>query len=220
MPQPTTSDTGSSQPSPSGRLSGSSRLEAFSDGVFAIAITLLVLDLRVPEGKSAEGHFFEVLAAAWESYLAYLASFLIIGAVWLTHHAMFSRIQRTDNTLVQRNLLELLLTSLLPFPVAVVSSSFREGTGDDQRVAVVFFAAVSLALSLSWYWTCGHIQKSAFLLTDPADITWVRADRRLQLLGAAPSAIAVPVALFSPIASLAILAATPVLYLLSLKRSQ
>ena len=75
------------------RLPSAGRVEAFSDGVIAIAITLLVLDLRAPQAK---GRFLHDLGAEWPSYAAYLATFLIIGTIWLTHHSLFTRVARVD----------------------------------------------------------------------------------------------------------------------------
>lgn len=78
------------------------RLEAFSDGVFAIAITLLVLDIRVPLSNAALGR---ALLNLWPSYLAYAISFIVIGAIWINHHAMFERVVRTDQTFLLLNVL-------------------------------------------------------------------------------------------------------------------
>src|SRR4051812_9288891 len=95
------------------------RMEAFSDGVFAIAITLLVIELHVPTGHEglAAG-----LAEEWPRYLGYLVSFAFIGGVWMAHSNMTSFIKAVDATLMRLNLLLLLLVSLLPFTTAVVAT--------------------------------------------------------------------------------------------------
>src|SRR3954470_17218264 len=93
------------------------RLEAFSDGVFAIAITLLVLDLTVP--STAEAHEIGLgaaLAAEWPTYFAYLVSFLVIGVIWINHHTMFTLVSRVDRRVLFVNLSLLLTISVIPFP--------------------------------------------------------------------------------------------------------
>ena len=94
------------------------RLDAFSDSVFAIAITILVLEIKVPLELRHLGHDPE---HEWPDYLAYVTSFLTIGGVWIAHHRLFSRVRAIDATMVQLNLLLLLLTAFLPFPTAVLA---------------------------------------------------------------------------------------------------
>src|SRR5438876_4788386 len=96
------------------------RLETFSDGVFAIAITLLILDVRVPSGPDSLTHR---LLHTWPEYLAYAISFLVIGIMWANHHAIFRLIERTSHSLVVANLFLLLLVAFIPFPTAVVGRS-------------------------------------------------------------------------------------------------
>ena len=88
------------------------RLETFSDGVFAIAITLLALDLPRPQGDDV----WHALAHSWESYASFLISFLTIGIIWLNHHALFDRVTRADRTLQMLNVLLLLWVSIIPWP--------------------------------------------------------------------------------------------------------
>ncbi len=89
------------------------RTEAFSDGVFAIAITLLVLDLSIP---ATEFHdLWAAIAGEWPAYLAYVTSFLTIGGIWLTHHGIFARVEYVDRLLMTLNLLLLMAVSFLPF---------------------------------------------------------------------------------------------------------
>ena len=107
------------------RLSESSRVEAFSDGVFSIAITILVLELAVP---AIRGGFASKLADEWASYVAYLAAFGSIGVLWMGHHTAFTRIRAVDSGLLWRNLVLLLTVSVVPFPTAVIASAFRVGT--------------------------------------------------------------------------------------------
>ena len=104
------------------RLTGSTRVEAFSDGVLAIVITLLVLNLRAPDKP---GEMLTQLLDQWPAYLAYLASFGYVGVIWVNHHQLFTRIAAVDPGMLWRNLALLLVTSVLPFPTAVLSSAFQ-----------------------------------------------------------------------------------------------
>jgi uncharacterized membrane protein len=122
---------------------GVGRLEAFSDGVLAIVITLLILDVKVPAG--ATGHLGAQLVWMWPHYTAYLLSFLVVGTVWLNHHAVVQCLTRTNHTVQLLNLLLLLSVSVLPWPTAVLSDYLREGTRADQRVTVALYG-VSLSL--------------------------------------------------------------------------
>lgn len=122
------------------RLLGTDRMEAFSDGVFSIAATLLVLDIAIrPPGTPLE----QVLKA-WPSYLAYLASFLTIGAAWLGHTALTDRLVRTDPLLLRINLLLLLVVAFLPFPTKLVAGALHhEGS---ERVFVTMYGLTLLAI--------------------------------------------------------------------------
>ncbi len=100
------------------------RVETFSDAVFAIAITLLVLQLRVEDGP---GSLADRLGDQWPLYVTYLLSFFNIGTVWLNHHSIFSRLRGVDHGLVLLNLLLLLVVSVLPFPTQVLGDALQEG---------------------------------------------------------------------------------------------
>ncbi|MEY2475459.1 MAG: potassium channel family protein [Actinomycetota bacterium] len=112
------------------------RLETFADGVFAIAVTLLVLDIRLPEG---DGSLADRLGDAWPAYVAYALSFITIGIMWANHHSIFELIDRTSHGLIVANLLLLLMVAFLPFPTKVLGDYLREG-GHDQNVAAVFYS--------------------------------------------------------------------------------
>ena len=112
------------------------RLETFSDGVFAIAITLLILDVRLPEGHAT---LSEKLADTWPAYVAYVISFLIIGIMWANHHGIFRLIDRTSHGLVVANLLLLMCVAFIPFPTAVLSEHLST-SGTDQTTAAIFYS--------------------------------------------------------------------------------
>src|SRR5213593_915772 len=98
--------------------SETSRIEAFSDGVFAIAITLLILDVHVP--TISQGNLGSALTRQWPTYVAYLISFSFIGIMWVNHHRLFNHIRRSDNGLLFSNLLLLLGVTIVPFPTSLL----------------------------------------------------------------------------------------------------
>ena len=122
------------------------RLEAFSDGVFAIAITLLVLEIRLPGGSATLAH---KLVDTWPSYVGYLISFVTIGIMWANHHAIFRLIARTTHGLMVGNLLLLLTVAFLPFPTNVLAEHLRHA-GPDQRTAMVFYSATFILIAIGF----------------------------------------------------------------------
>ena len=133
-------------------LRRTARLEAFSDGVFAIAITLLVLDLAVPVTKTSEQHLLDAIGDQWPGYLGYLVSFSTVGALWLGHNAITDYLDRTDTTLLRLNLLLLFFVSFLPFPTRLLSEYIRSDQAE--RVAVTFYGLTLLVAGalLSVFW--------------------------------------------------------------------
>lgn len=121
-----------------------SRLEAFSDGVFAIAITLLVLEISVPE--SDFDNLWQGIADQWPSYLAYATSFITIGGLWLAHHAIFRRLASADVVVMRLNILLLMLVSFLPFPTRLVAEAIHLTSAE--RAAVIFYGLVLLSISV------------------------------------------------------------------------
>jgi uncharacterized membrane protein len=147
------------------------RLEAFSDGVFAIAVTLLVLDLAV--SGQAGHHLLHSLVDLWPSYLAYVVSFATIGAAWLGHNAITEYLERTDAAFVRLNLLLLLLVSFLPFPTRLLADYI--GQDRPERVAVTFYG-ISLLLASTLLMVLWRYAVRAHLVRPDA------ADEEIQLL--------------------------------------
>ena len=119
------------------------RLEAFSDGVFAIAITLLIIEVGVPhleEGQSL-GH---ALRDLWPSYFGYALSFVTIGVMWINHHALFKDIDRVDHPLLVLNLLLLLCIAFVPFPTAVLAEFLRD---DENALAATVAYGVTFTIT-------------------------------------------------------------------------
>ena len=124
------------------------RLEAFSDGVFAVAITLLVLGLSV---SANHGHLARALGREWPHYATYVVSFLTIGIIWMNHHAQFDRIDHADRTLMVLNLFLLMFVTLIPFPTGLLATYLHAGT--DEHVAAAVYAGTLLAMSIAFFST-------------------------------------------------------------------
>jgi uncharacterized membrane protein len=154
------------------------RVEAFSDGVFAIAITLLVLGLAVPPAGKEHGDLGRVLARAWPSYAAYLVSFLIIGIIWVNHHAMFRLIARADRPLLFMNLGLLAIVAVIPFPTGVLAAYIRHGPVDAHLAAALYsvtMLAMSVAFVTMWLWVT---RAGTSLLHEGIDRAAARASAR------------------------------------------
>jgi uncharacterized membrane protein len=123
---------------------GTGRLEAFIDGIFAIAITLLVLEIGVPESDFE--NLWKGIADQWPSYLGYATSFLTIGALWGIHHGIFRRLARADAMVMRINLLLLMLVSFLPFPTKLVAEAIDLTSAEG--AAVIFYGLVLLSISV------------------------------------------------------------------------
>ena len=135
---------------------GTGRLEAFSDGVFAIAITLLVLEISVPE--SDFDNLWKGIVDQWPSYLAYATSFITIGGLWAMHHAIFRRLASADGVVIRLNILLLMLVSFLPFPTKLVAEAIHLTSAE--RAAVIFYGLVLLSISIVtavlWRYVVSH----------------------------------------------------------------
>ncbi len=127
------------------------RIEAFSDGVFAIAITLLVLDLKVPHDLPEMTGLFWALLNQWPAYLAFVTSFATIGVMWVNHNRLFALIKRSDHSLLLLNGLLLLFVTFVPFPTAIVAEYVQ---GRDQHVAAMVysgtFTVLAIVFNLLW----------------------------------------------------------------------
>ena len=136
--------------------SETTRTEAFSDGVFAIAITLLILEVKVPR-HMPEGKLWEALVEQWPSYLAFLTSFFTIGVMWINHHRLFTLIRKCDDALLFINLMLLLGVTWVPFPTALLA----EYVGHDGAWigAVVYsgsFFVIAILFQVLWRYSTGR----------------------------------------------------------------
>jgi len=120
------------------------RVEAFSDGVFAIAITLLVLTFRDPQRGESLHH---ALLHQWPSYIAYVVSFVTVGIMWVNHHTVMQQIGRVDRTFLLITVVFLMFVAFVPFPTRMVAEFIRT---DDGRAAALFYGIAFTCTALSW----------------------------------------------------------------------
>jgi uncharacterized membrane protein len=128
-------------------LSKTARIEAFSDGVFAIAITLLILEIKVPDVHQLEDGLLDALFDKWPSYLAFFIGFFTILVCWINHHYMFDRIKTSSHSLILVNSLTLFAVTFVPFPTAILSEAFIAG---DLQTAVQFFGLTFILISICY----------------------------------------------------------------------
>jgi uncharacterized membrane protein len=192
------------------------RLEAFSDGVFAIAITLLVLDIHVPEPGSGDlGH---ELLAQWPSYAAYVISFITIGIIWINHHAAFSRLRAVDHSILILNLLLLLSVGILPFTTSLMATYLKEGSGEGLAAAI--YGASFLVMGGFFVLANRQILlRRPRLLREPIAPEAARRTLQFAALGQIPYGLAVVLAFVSPYITLVICAACAVYYALPVASS-
>jgi uncharacterized membrane protein len=185
------------------------RLEAFSDGVFAVAITLLVLEIKVPE---VPGHDLpHALAEQWPSYASYVVSFIVIGVIWMNHHAVFEHIGRADRGLMSWNLFLLLWIVLIPWATELLATYMREGGGGERTTALVYTGTMSL-MGVAFVQLWMYAARDRRLLGVDLSDAEIRSRTRRFALGAPVYALAGVVALFSAPVCLAINAALAVYY--------
>lgn len=144
--------------------SETARVEAFSDGVFAVAITLLIFDLHVP--PVASGNLWVALSRQWPAYIAFLISFAFIGIMWVNHHRLFNHIRRSDNWLMFLNLLLLFGVTVVPFPTSLLATHYI--TPNRAAAAAVFngiYVFIAISFNILWF----HAVKASLL--DPEALT-------------------------------------------------
>jgi uncharacterized membrane protein len=186
------------------------RLEAFSDGVFAIAVTLLVLDVKVPDVSGSLG---PALAHQWPVYASYAVSFLTVGIMWVNHHTMLRHFDRADRAFLLTNVVFLMAISFVPFPTAVVSAYFRESENATTAALAYGLTMVVVALMFNLVWRYGTYRGR--LLRADYDRREVSGISRAYLLGPLMYAVATVVALESAYLSLTLYAALAVFWALS-----
>lgn len=169
------------------------RTSAFSDGIFAIAATLLVLDIRLPD--PANPRLVEALLQEWPAYLGYFASFAAIGIVWVNHHALVDCLAGVNRTLLFLNLLLLMTVGLVPFPTAFMAAAYREHAG--LGVATVLYGLSMLAMASVFAATWTYLVMRSPQLLKP-EVRNERSRMRKAWLGVVLYLITIGIALFLP----------------------
>jgi uncharacterized membrane protein len=193
------------------------RIEAFSDGVFAIAITLLILEIKIPHLHSSEGgggavDLAAALRAQWPSYFAYILSFVMIGIYWANHHYIFRLYRRTDHLFNLLNVFFLLCISFLPFPTAVLGDYMIDAK--NRQAAVSLYAFGLFLPAFSWFMNWLYGSRGHRLIDRRLDPDFVRYLTRQYLISNLLYLAALVIAFFLPLVSLAINVGLTMLYLL------
>jgi uncharacterized membrane protein len=187
------------------------RLESFSDGVIAVAATLLVLNITLPTLTSGET-LIHGLLAQWPKYAAYVVSFITIGIIWINHHAMISRLREADRAVLILNIVLLMTIAVLPFATSLMAAYLKQG-GHYANLAAGVYSGSFLVMSLAFGTLNRHILiRNAHLLGED-----LSAERRRQILargvaGVLPYALATALAVVSPYVTLVICGAIAVFY--------
>jgi uncharacterized membrane protein len=150
---------------------GTARTEAFSDGVIAIAITLLVLDIRVPPSDFSD--LWRGILDQWPAYLGYATSFLTIDGIWLAHHGVFGRLEYVTKPLMRINLVLLMAIAFLPFPTRLMAEAID--SDDAERAAVVFYGASLFVISLLLFALWATVARDPSLLRSEVSESELRA---------------------------------------------
>jgi uncharacterized membrane protein len=189
-------------------VDNTTRLETFSDGVFAIAATLLVLEIGI---DTADGHDLgSALLDIWPSYLAYATSFLVIGIIWLNHHHCVSLIGRVDRPFLFINLLLLLVVSFIPFPTRLVAE-YLDKPGE--RQAVLAYAVTNLLMSVTYSLWWRYARTRRRLIPDGVADSRLRAVDRAFTPGVPAYAFVLGLTFASPLAAVLVTLAIAVFYL-------
>ena len=186
---------------------GPSRRHGLIDGVFAIAVTLLVLDLPKPHDAA---HLAHDLLQQWPSYVAYLVTFVTIGILWIEHHGMMSAVERVNRRFLERTLLFLFFVSVIPWPTALAAEYARDGGADARTVAILYAGTMTLmglSFALSWRYLAAHHE----LVAEPARPAFPAGARRA-LIGGLVYVPAILLAFVSPLASFAIAAGVAIYF--------
>lgn len=189
------------------------RLEAFSDGVIAIAITLLILDVKVPLPREQGSFLARDLLAQWPAYLAYVVSFLTIGVVWLNHHATLRRLREVDHTLLAVNLVLLMVIGALPWSTSLFADFLTSPHGSSLAAAVYagsFWCLTAVFYAMQRHILFGHNQ---LLLERVDEYSKQQIDRRGRM-GLLPYLVAVGLGFVSAYLTLAVCALVAIYYAL------
>jgi|1186.fasta_scaffold382388_2 uncharacterized membrane protein len=183
--------------------STTARLEAFSDGVIAIAITLLILEVKIPHVRAAR--LAHALGEQWPSYVAYALTFVVIGIMWMNHHRVFELIGRTDRGLLFVNLMMLMGIAFLPFPTALLADYVVDG-GNNATVAAAVYSATMTVIGLTFLGIWLYLRRHPELLAPGVDPVVIPGSIRRTLPGPCLYGASIALAFVSPEACLLVYA--------------
>ena len=188
------------------------RVEAFSDGVFAIAITLLVLEIRVPELEAGapSGRLLSALAHLWPSYVAFVFSFFVILIMWINHHEFLRWVRKPDYPFLFANGLVLMMVTFVPFPTGVVA---RNLGSDAARGAVAFYCATFLCASLAYQALFLSVARKRRLVRPEVTDESLRRVQRAYRLGLAAYGLSTALAFWNARLALVVCAALCVMWM-------
>jgi TMEM175 potassium channel family protein len=183
------------------------RLEAFSDGIFAFAATLLILNMAVDQARPLGPQLLEI----WTSYVAYAISFILVGIIWANHHTVMHQIGHVDRFFMMVNVLFLMLIAFIPFPTRLLALDIR--TPDAEAAALAYGVTLTLtAILFNVLWR--YAARNGGLLRKDADEKVVQGITRSYVIGPFTFLVATAVALVNPIVSAGLYAAIAVFYML------
>jgi uncharacterized membrane protein len=185
---------------------GTERLEAFSDGVFAIAATLLVLEFTINSHKDLGDQLLHL----WPAYLAYVTSFVTIGIIWMNHHHTVSLLGRTDRTMLFINNLLLLTVAFLPFPTKLVADYLRHG---GERAATIAYAATFVVMAAMHELWWQYARRNRRLIAENVPDSTLRGVDRAYLPGLAMYGTVFALAFFNSLAAVLLTFAIAAFYL-------
>ena len=188
------------------------RLEAFSDGVFAIAITLLILEIKIPHLAGASPNLARALLSLWPAYLTYILTFVSVGIYWANHHFIYRLYRATDHLFNLLNVLFLMCVAFMPLPAAALGEYVTNPA--TRRAAVVFYAVGLLLPALSWLFAWLYASHDYRLIDRRLTPEFVRRLTWQYVVSAGLYTLSLLAALAEPLLGLAIAAGLTLLYLL------
>lgn len=187
------------------------RIEAFSDGVFAISITLLILTIAVPELSQVQlshGLLLKSLIHLWPKFLSFFISFIVIGIFWMGHIIMFNFIKRSDRILLWLNVLLLLFVSFVPFPAALI------GEYGADKYAAVFYGGVLMILGFIYLVLWLYASHNFRLISSTVDPVIIKKATLIVLIAPITYLIAIIIAFINPVITIIIYIVIPIVYII------
>jgi len=195
------------------------RVEAFSDGVFAVAITLLVLDITLAH-HAGRGRLWAELGELKYHYAAYAISFLTIGIMWVSHHHLMTKLATVDHALLYRNLALLAVICFIPFPTSVLSEYVHGQGGSNMRAAVSLYGITLTALSVAFLALWVHVYRSPEIRSAGVTQSDVRADTLRAGVSFVLDVVATALTPVAPWVSLGIFTALVIVYAVARPRAR